>query len=67
MLMTVLKIILLYMSYVFIKNAIKGYLTFKHIKNQAEQQAAAQKTQKTSQCSSDVFEAEYRVVRDTER
>lgn len=63
MLMTVLKILLLYMSYVFIKNAIKGYLTYKHIKNQTGQQTAAKKPQ----ASDDVFEAEYRVVRDTER
>lgn len=55
------------MAFVFVKNAVKGYMAYQGLKRQAQAKSNGQKGQfKKSSASqkSDVFEAEYRVLRD---
>lgn len=55
------------MAFVFIKNVIKGYVTYKELKKKMHQGAGSQQQgpkASNSQSKSDVFEAEYRVLND---
>lgn len=66
------KVLLFYMAYVFIKNVVKGYLTYQGLKNNMKQNASFEQKEQQQQRSrsskkssqSDVFEAEYRVLND---
>lgn len=66
MIATLIKILFFYFLYLMLKNAIKGFLTYKQLKNQAAAYAAqnGQKPQNSrpAGCDKGVYEAEYRVV-----
>lgn len=63
MIATLIKILFFYFLYLMLKNAIKGFLTYKRLKNQASEHAA-QKAQNVKQSANQkgVYEAEFRVV-----
>jgi|GEM_PF-6283716 hypothetical protein len=65
MLVGLFKVLLFYFAFVFIKNVVKGYLSYQGIKgrmNQGSDQKGEQAKKKSSQ--GEVFEAEYRVLKD---
>lgn len=68
MLVGLFKVLLFYMAFVFIKNVIKGYVTYQSVKKRMKQESGGtQRSQKkSSQDQGEVFEAEYRVLKDQE-
>lgn len=68
MLAGLFKVFLFYMAFVFIKNVIKGYLTYQGVKKRMQQEKGSTQSNQSKKAGpqGDVFEAEYRVLKDQE-
>jgi hypothetical protein len=61
MLVTLLKIFFLYLLFLMLKNTVKGLLTYKALKREAERYTDAHDKTK-SKSGGDIIEAEYRKI-----